>query len=435
MCCALAIAVSVSPAAPASAAVAQASQHIRGESLENFYTARGGQPLWFGTYGSSRAAPHILIDILRGARADDLDPERYRVRILDRAVRSARSGDPAAVGRADRMLSEAFVAYVRDLRRTPRVEMIWVDTELRPSLQSPRRLLESAAAAESLESYLTEMRWMNPIYAGLRQALANGATVNPTEHDLLRLNIERARALPAASGKYVIVNATAAQLTMYEGSRTVDSMRVVVGRPVHPTPMMAALIRFTSLNPYWNVPADLAAERVAPNVVREGRAYLKAQGYQLLSSWDADARIVSPDTVDWVAVAAGRTEVRLRQLPGPANAMGKMKFMFPNAQGIYLHDTPQKELLGEESRMFSGGCVRLEDAPRLAAWLYGGKSPTTKSPRPEQRVDLPKPVPVFLTYLTAMPAVGGSVAFLPDVYNRDRAALAKLDIGRTLASR
>ena len=114
--------------------------------------------------------------------------------------------------------------------------------------------------------------------------------------------------------------------------------------------------------------------------------------------------------------------------------MGKMKFMFPNAQGIYLHDTPQKDLLGEETRMFSGGCVRLEDAPRLAKWLYGGRAPIAKSARPEQRVDLPTPVPVFLTYLTAMPS-GGDVAYLPDVYNRDGAALALLDDGRTFASR
>ncbi len=154
----------------------------------------------------------------------------------------------------------------------------------------------------------------------------------------------------------------------------------------------------------------------------------------MLSSWDADASVISPDTVDWAAVAAGRTDVRLRQLPGPNNSMGRMKFMFPNAQGIYLHDTPDKTLLGEESRMFSGGCVRLEDAPRLAKWLYGGNAPTTRSARPEQRVDLPQPVAVFLTYLTAMPG-GGTVAYLPDVYNRDRAALATLDAGRSLASR
>ena len=102
--------------------------------------------------------------------------------------------------------------------------------------------------------------------------------------------------------------------------------------------------------------------------------------------------------------------------------MGKMKFMFPNNQGVYLHDTPQKELLTEASRMFSGGCVRLEDAPRLARWLYGEPLKTT-SKRAEQRVDLPEPVPVFITYLTVMPS-GTELATFPDVYGRDREELA-----------
>lgn len=434
LCCALALAAAVPQAALAAAPPSSAAETSRGESLDNFYAARDHRPLWFGHFGDSGFAPQTLIDLLRSARVDGLDPDQYRPRNLDRAVRAARSGNPNDITRADRMLSQAFVAYVRDLKRTPKLEMIWVDAQLRPSAPSPRRLLEGADAASSLETYLAEMRWMNPIYAGLRHALADGSDTNPMERDLLRLNLERARALPAATGKYIIVNATAARLTMYEDGEIVDSMRVVVGRPVHATPMMAALIRFTSLNPYWNVPADLTAERIAPNVVRGGNAYLKAEGYQLLSSWDDNAKVISPDTVDWAAVAAGRTEVRLRQLPGPGNSMGKMKFMFPNAQGIYLHDTPHKELLSEASRMFSGGCVRLEDAPRLAKWLHGGKAPTTKSARPEQRVDLPRPVAVFLTYLTAMPS-DGDVTYLPDVYNRDRAALAALDANRSLASR
>lgn len=431
-CVALTLAAVYPQAASASAATI-VNPAERGETLEHFYAARNYRPLWFGSFGEPDAALH-LIDVLRSARVDGLDPNQYLSRDLDRAVRAVQAGNPENLVRADRILSQAFLAYVRDLRRTPKIEMIWVDPQLFPSVQSPRRLLESTAAAPSLERYLVEMRWMNPIYVGLRRALANKADGNQAERDVLRLNLERARALPAATGKYVIVNATAAQLTMYEDGRIVDAMRVVVGKPVHSTPMMAAMIRFTSLNPYWNVPADLAGERIAPNVVKGGTAYLKAKGYQLLSSWDADAKVVSPATVDWNAVAAGRTEVRLRQLPGPSNSMGKMKFMFPNAQGIYLHDTPDKELLSEESRMFSGGCVRLEDAPRLAKWLYGGHAPTTTSALPEQRVDLPEPIPVFLTYLTAMPD-GGEVAFLPDVYNRDQAALALLDDGRTLASR
>ena len=215
--------------------------------------------------------------------------------------------------------------------------------------------------------------------------------------------------------------------------RIVDTMRVVVGKPSTP-PHDGGDDRFTSLNPYGMCPHDLAAERIAPNVVRAGAPYLRKKGYQLLSSWADDARVVDPGTIDWSAVAAGKVNVRVRQLPGPDNAMGRMKFMFPNAQGIYLHDTPEKQLLSEDSRMFSGGCVRLEDAPRLARWLYGGKEPSTSSASPEQRVDLPRPVPVYLTYLTAVPN-GGSITFLPDVYNRDPAALALLDRQSRVASR
>jgi murein L,D-transpeptidase YcbB/YkuD len=234
----------------------------------------------------------------------------------------------------------------------------------------------------------------------------------------VQLNLERARSLPA-SGRYVLVNSAAQRLFMVENGQTVDMMRVVVGKPVYPTPMMAALIRYTSLRPYWNVPSDLAAERIAPNVVKQGLPYLRAKGYQVLSDWSERPRLVNPANVDWASVAAGRKEVRLRQLPGPANSMGDMKFMFPNAQGIYLHDTPQDELFGEASRMFSGGCVRLEAAHRLATWLYG-RPLRAKGSTPEQKVNLAKPVPVHLTYLTVVPS-GTELAFYEDIYRWDQA--------------
>ena len=383
------------------------------QTLDAFYVARGNRPLWLT--GSGNQA-QILLNYLQTADADGLIPNLARLRDLDQAMRQLSHSNKTTISKTDRLLSQAYVDYVREVRRLKSSEMIWVDPELRPSAVFPRRLLDEAAAAPSLEAYLAEMHWMNPIYAGLRRAIVSGGDGH---RDLLARNLDRARALPSGGGRDVIVNAAAAQLTMVEGRKPVDSMRVVVGKPIYPTPMMAALIRFTSLNPYWNVPPDLAAERIAPEVVKEGKAYLKLKGYQLLSSWDDDAAVVNPATVNWAAVAAGKQEVRIRQLPGPSNAMGKMKFMFPNALGIYLHDTPDKQLLSEASRMFSGGCVRLADAPRLARWLYQGKPPSTASAKPEQRVDLPEPVPVFLTYLTAVPGETG-IDYFPDVYNRDR---------------
>jgi len=209
---------------------------------------------------------------------------------------------------------------------------------------------------------------------------------------------------------------------MYENGQPVDTMKVVVGKPKNPTPMMAALIRFASLNPYWYVPTDLAAERIAPNVLKEGLPYLKHQGYQVMTDWNDSSTIIDPSTIDWKGVADGTTQVHVRQLPGRANAMGVMKFMFPNSQGVYLHDTPQKELLTEASRMFSGGCVRLEDAPRLGRWLFGREIKGMSS-ETEHRVDLAQPVPVYITYFTVVPE-GSQLATYPDVYGRDKERLA-----------
>jgi murein L,D-transpeptidase YcbB/YkuD len=400
------------------------------QSVEAFYAARGHRPLWLDPWGQLRPEARILFGLLRSARADGLDPERYDLRTLDRALLASGRGSPQAARHAEELLSHVFVAYVRDLRRPPEAAITWVDPELQPAPPSPRAVLEAAAAAPSLHDYLADMGWMHPLYAGLRSAIATG---REQDSALLRVNLERARALPAPRGRYIVVNASAARLTAYEDGRIVDSMRVVVGKPAQPTPMMAAYIRYTSLNPYWNVPPDLAAERIAPNVLRQGAGYLRSKGYQLLSSWDEDARPLDPATVDWKAVADGRSEIRVRQLPGPSNAMGQMKFMFPNAQGIYLHDTPDKELLGEASRMFSGGCVRLEDAPRLARWLHG-RDLQPKGAGPEQKVPLDRPVAVYLTYLTAIPE-DGAIAYFPDVYGRDRDALVRNGAGPALARR
>jgi murein L,D-transpeptidase YcbB/YkuD len=186
--------------------------------------------------------------------------------------------------------------------------------------------------------------------------------------------------------------------------------------------MMAGLIRYASVNPYWNLPPDLARLRVATGAIEQGPGFLKAKRFEVLSGWDENARVVDPATIDWQAVKAGRIEARVRQLPGPNNAMGRIKFMFPNQFGVYLHDTPEKALMREDDRLFSSGCVRVEDAPRLARWLFGKPVPLSRG-KPEQRVDLAAPVAVYITYLTVA-AEGEDMVFRPDVYGRDRGQMA-----------
>jgi murein L,D-transpeptidase YcbB/YkuD len=155
---------------------------------------------------------------------------------------------------------------------------------------------------------------------------------------------------------------------------------------------------------------------IAPNVLTLGLGYLKTRGYQVLGT---DGSILDPAKVDWRAVAAGRETVRVRQLPGPANSMGRLKIGFPNDSDIYLHDTPNKDLFAQDDRNLSHGCVRLEDAERLGRWLLG-REPQAASGDPEQNVLLPKPVPIYVTYLTAR-VRDGQLSFVDDTYGRDAA--------------
>lgn len=232
---------------------------------------------------------------------------------------------------------------------------------------------------------------------------------------LIALNLERTRLLPGPYVRHVVVDAASARLWYFSKGAQDGTMKVVVGAKESQTPMMAGMVRYATLNPYWNVPSDLVERKLAPKMLNG--ASLTRLHYEALSDWSANAQKLDPATIDWRAVADGRTELRVRQLPGGDNAMGKVKFMFPNDLGIYLHDTPSRDLLAKPARQFSNGCVRLEDAQRLGRWFFG-KPLKADSDKPEQHEPLPQPVPVYLTYLTAVPS-GDGVQFLPDVYGRD----------------
>jgi len=424
----VAAALGVAAAAPAAAAAqspAQATQPTSGQSIADFYRARNNYPLWLSPAAGD--APQQLLALLRSANLDGLYPDKYHADALQQALNEAQAEknpkkQAEAKDRAERALSDAFVAYVDDLVHDPNIGILYVDAGLRPKPPSPLVTLLNAAAAKSLSEYVRTMVWMHPYYGELREALANHQYADDHQRQLITLNLERTRALPPGKQRYIIVNAAQQRLYMFEGGKMVDSMVVVVGKPKYPTPLITAYIRFASLNPYWYVPPDLAAERIAPNVVKRGQRYLDDLGYQVMSDWDDQAEIIDPKTIDWKAVADGKVEVRIRQLPGPHNSMGRMKFMFPNDAGVYLHDNPERELFTEASRLYSGGCVRLEDAARLGRWLFGYDLDWEVAGT-EQRVPIPSLVPVYITYLTALPD-GSSIAYYDDVYGRDATRLA-----------
>jgi murein L,D-transpeptidase YcbB/YkuD len=244
------------------------------------------------------------------------------------------------------------------------------------------------------------------------------------EH-VLMINMERARRLPAPGElkRHIIVDTGSATVMMYDHDRLVGSMRAAVGAKDTQTPMMAALIRYADVNPYWNVPGSLAIKLIAPRVLEQGVGYLTERKDDVFADWSPTAVPLDPATVDWQAVKEGKLILHIRQGPGGGNSMGKIKFMMPNIFGIYLHDTPDKTVFDKDQRWISNGCIRLQDAPRLAAWLFGEMSKAPDS-NTEERVDLRDPIPVFVTYPTAE-AVNGQVLFRVDPYDRDPAVLAR----------
>jgi murein L,D-transpeptidase YcbB/YkuD len=420
--------ITVSAPATASAAPLGSTAKVRAEvadhagDLRKFYAARENRPLWISTAGEVSPAVDRLLERLDSAQFDALDArtlKRLRTdevrRDLDRALR----GRPSDIAEADVTMSRLFADYVRAMRAAPRAQMIYESQALAPAIPTAEAVLQAAAKAPSLTDHITQMGWMHPLYAPLRDAMGTPGFTE-TRRATIWDNLQRVRALPATpADRYVLVDAAAARLTMYEHGKPVDSMKVVVGRPDAATPAMAGFIRYAIVNPYWNVPPDLVQKTIAKGYLKGGAKWLKANGYEVLSDYEG-GKLIDPKTVDWKAVAAGAPGPYVRQRPGGPNFMGKVKYEFPNAQGIYLHDTPERALLARDQRQLSNGCVRLEDADRLGRWLLGrsvAKIPAGK----EQKLDLPTLVPVYITYLTAAPDATGTIAFRSDVYGRDNA--------------
>ena len=379
-----------------------------------FYESRSNTAIWFRTGPRSEAATQFL-SILHRSSVEGFAEGPHLAAGLQQAIRNAQFGGHPAMLHADRLLSTAWVRYVQAIR-SPSPGVLYGTNELaRPTAVNV--ILGEAASAYHLGQHLRAVSDLNPVYAQLRSAAWNVAQMTGGVLDRrVKANLERARAFPS-SGRFVIVDVASQQLFMLEDGQVRDSMKVIVGKQEQQTPMIASVIHYTTFNPYWNVPEDLVQSLIAPNVLKQGTSYLQARGYEVLLNWSDDAPRLSPEKIDWKAVAAGRERIRVRQRPSAANSMGNYKFSFANDRGIYLHDTPQKDLFNSSKRTLSNGCVRLEDAPRFARWLLG-RPPVAPSSAPEQHVQLGRGVPVFLTYLTVR-SDGTRLTFTDDVYGLD----------------
>ncbi|HSM53420.1 MAG TPA: L,D-transpeptidase family protein [Erythrobacter sp.] len=265
-------------------------------------------------------------------------------------------------------------------------------------------MLEQAVEDDTLDTFFALLRPAHVEYSALKTALAN-ETDTDRRKAIVR-NMERWRWMPRTLGSdYVLVNAARFEAGLWRDGAKAGTWRVIVGKKSTPTPVFNAMIDGVILNPWWEIPASIVRESVGA-LVRRNPALARERGYV------------------W-------SNGQYRQRPGPNNALGQMKLVMPNRFSVYMHDTPNKNLFEEEVRAFSHGCIRTGDAIGYAATLLEGVKTREEvdsivASGKTTTVKIARPVPVYITYFTAVRDSAGAVEILPDIYNRDGAIRANL---------
>jgi murein L,D-transpeptidase YcbB/YkuD len=252
-----------------------------------------------------------------------------------------------------------------------------------------------------------------------------------TRIDQIRINLERLRWVFRDLGEeYVAVNIAGYQAVYFRDGEVRWRGRAIVGRPYRQTPIFRDELSYLELNPTWTVPPTILREDILPKL-RQNPAYLREKKLRVV---DPNGGAVSASNIDWRRVSATNFRYFLRQDPGPDNALGRIKFMFPNAHAVYLHDTPARELFAQPERSFSSGCIRIEQPLDLAVELLDDPQRwnlatlnAALDTRRTQRVNLPSRVPIMLLYLTVFPDETGHLQFRRDIYSRDSGVLQALN--------
>jgi len=249
----------------------------------------------------------------------------------------------------------------------------------------------------------------------------------------VRANLERWRWITSNLGdRYILINIADFSVHLIEGESEIMSLLAVVGTSYRRTPDFSGRMTYLEVNPSWNIPPRLAREDILPKV-KKNPGYLQEKGIQVFGDWTADAAEIDSDSIDWSRVDAESLAYKFRQRPGPLNALGQIKFVFPNKFDVYLHDTPAKELFKKAVRNFSSGCIRVERPMELAAYLLKDDPEWDETKLREaiqtgetRTIPLKHPINVHLLYWTAWMDGEGRIHFREDIYGRDAALYAAL---------
>ena len=245
----------------------------------------------------------------------------------------------------------------------------------------------------------------------------------------IKVNLERWRWMPRSMGDhYIVVDIPGFEYYVVKEGEVTLRAKTVVGKDLRPTPVFSSDMNHIVFSPYWHVPRSMAVKDQLPRLKNDPNIVMNRN----IRVFDSKGKEVDPRSVDWSQYNQRNFPYSLRQDPGRNNALGQVKFMFPNSHAIYLHDTPQKYLFERESRMFSSGCIRIENPTELAVYFLEeqgwdenrvqkayerGRETTVKLPND-------KKIPVFTLYMTTKAKKDGTILFRPDIYKRDGSIIA-----------
>ena len=397
---------------------------------QQFYEARGYTPAWID---GDRPTAQLdeLVEVLRAAGSHGLQPAAYGVDDLQAARATADEAwlgakfDPERIPELDLRLTYAFLEHAADLlgwRLSPRtIDKSWLATPKKVDLAEQ---LRAAIDKNKVRDTLEALAPVHPQYKGLQAALERARqTGKKDDVERIAMNLERWRWVPRDLGdRHVLVNVPSYQMQVIEKEKPVLAMRVIVGAPDTPTPLFSDNMTYVVFSPYWNIPESILREETLPRVA-EDPDYLARNNMEVVGT---SGEPVDASEIDW-ADEESTKGLRFRQAPGPENALGLVKFIFPNHFSVYLHDTPGDALFKKHQRALSHGCVRVEQPVALAEYVLADRGSWT-SPRiteamhskEEQSVTLKKPLPVHIGYWTAWVNEDGDVTFTDDPYGLDR---------------
>ena len=423
-------------------------------ALAKFYEARQYEPAWMTTSGVGRAGQAVMAELVK-ADAWGLEASAFRLRAMPVGTAELSRADRASLDVAISLAVLKYARHARGGRMDPNSLSKYIDRK--PPLADPARVIDEAAKAAEADAYLRSLHPQHAQFERLRQkylALARGqpmaqveaaapaddkanpgrkkAATGPEIPSARRLlvNMEQWRWMPESLGDYYVwVNIPEYTMRVVRGGKVIHTERVIVGKTDTQTPTFSDEMEQVIFHPFWGVPDSIKRADIQPSLARGSSRVLERYNLRIQSG----GRDIDPESVDWAS--ADMRKFHVYQPPGSGNALGIVKFRFPNKHDVYMHDTPTKTLFNAPVRTFSHGCMRVRDPQRLAelllaedqGWPANRIAAAIDTGPQNNHVNLKRKIPVHVTYFTAAVEDDGKLKLFPDIYDHESKVTLALD--------